>query len=40
MMEREPEGATAGVKRCDRSDGRPNKQERRDEKKSTADERV
>lgn len=30
------EKAAAGVKRCERSDGRPNKQERRDEKRSRA----
>lgn len=33
MMERETVGATGGLKRCCRNDGRPNKQERKDEKK-------
>lgn len=37
MMGREAEGAAAGVKSCERSDGRRDKQEGRDEERSTAD---
>lgn len=40
MMEREAEGAAAGARSRMKSDGRPNKEGRRDEKKSRVDEKV